>query len=523
MNNIFLENEKKTSRLILYINWVACCIGYALVLLSKILGLARITYISLFLVFITSMLMLVIAEVLYYFLVKKANSKTTLKYFIIFITCVALSLILYAEGNPYIIGVFFYGLIAAALYYDVSLFLFSCGMTLLLIFVLVSNNHLDMYYRVNSITFLLDLFRSSIISVVLLGEFLRKSKKIISTIKKQEEELGRLNLSLESMVSERTEQLVLINQELLAHQQELSELNLTLESKVEERTEQLLKTNEELNSQQKKLTSLNNVLTQSNQEIEKAYKELASTETKLIQHEKMASLGMLVAGVVHEINTPLGAINCSIDSSKTLLSYIKSNNLKADDEKLTDIIMKIDKSNNISEIACKRISEIVKKLKEFSRLDEGEIKYVDINSTIDNVTEILSSRFNDRIEIIKNYVTLPEIECYPNQISELLFNVLLNAMDAIKQTGVVWINTEYGYDKIYIRIKDNGIGIKEDQLKKIFDPGFTTKGVGVGTGLGLAIAYNIVESHKGKISVNSEQGKGTEFLIELPLNLEHNK
>ena len=152
-------------------------------------------------------------------------------------------------------------------------------------------------------------------------------------------------------------------------------------------------------------------------------------------------------------------------------------------------------------------------MKKFVRLDESELQEADINKELDLTLDLIRHETKNRIEIIKNYGQLPLIKCYPNMLNQVFTNILVNACQAIENTGTITITTQYEAETLTVSIKDTGKGIPEDELQKIFTAGFTTKGVGVGTGLGLAICAKIIEKHEGKIIVNSEVGKGSEFII----------
>ena len=169
--------------------------------------------------------------------------------------------------------------------------------------------------------------------------------------------------------------------------------------------------------------------------------------------------------------------------------------------------------NNIDKEAILRISNIVSSLKKFVRLDEAELQEADINKELDLTLELIRHETKNRINIIKNYGEIPMIKCFPNMLNQVFMNILINACQAINNTGTITITTEYINKKLTVKIKDNGCGIPQNQLDKIFTVGFTTKSSGVGTGLGLAICSKIIEKHNGEIIVNSEVGKGSEFII----------
>lgn len=238
-------------------------------------------------------------------------------------------------------------------------------------------------------------------------------------------------------------------------------------------------------------------------ELKNTLKELKETQIQLINSEKMASLGQLVAGVAHEINTPVASIKSNNAIISKFIPQIKD----------TEIAEMMQEINEIDHEAIQRISNIVTSLKKFVRLDEADLQEADINKEIDLTLDLIRHETKNRIEIIKNYGKLPMIKCYPNMLNQVFTNILVNACQAIEDNGTIEITTEYKDKKLTVKIKDNGKGIPENQLNKIFTAGFTTKGVGVGTGLGLAICSKIIEKHNGEILVNSELGHGSEFII----------
>lgn len=238
-------------------------------------------------------------------------------------------------------------------------------------------------------------------------------------------------------------------------------------------------------------------------ELKNTLKELKETQIQLINSEKMASLGQLVAGVAHEINTPVASIKSNNGIVAKLLTSIEDTELK---EMLTDI-------NEIDKEAVSRISSIVTSLKKFVRLDEAELQEADINKELDLTLELIRHETKNRIEVIKNYGEIPVIKCFPNMLNQVFTNILINACQAIEGSGKITITTEYNDKKLIVKIKDTGRGIPRNQVNKIFTAGFTTKSSGVGTGLGLAICSKIIEKHNGEIIVNSEVGKGSEFII----------
>jgi len=239
--------------------------------------------------------------------------------------------------------------------------------------------------------------------------------------------------------------------------------------------------------------------------------------SQLIQSEKMAALGLLVAGVAHEINTPMGAIHSNNDIMTRAVGKVRKLLEPAPDNevrRLLDILGEVCRNN---EIATERIMKIVGSLKNFARLDEAERKKVDIHDGIESTLSLLRHQLRNRIRIVKSFGDIPEIECYPNELNQVFMNILVNAAQAIKHRGEITVKTWREGDRVKIAISDTGVGIPPENLSKVFDPGFTTKGVGLGTGLGLSICYKIIQDHRGTIAAESSK-QGTTFTISIPLN-----
>lgn len=259
--------------------------------------------------------------------------------------------------------------------------------------------------------------------------------------------------------------------------------------------------------------------------LEKAHRELQDTQSYLVQSEKMASLGQLVAGIAHEINTPVGAISSMHNTTKRAVEKLKKqiyNSCNNDEQK-----MEFEKAFNIIEDTYKviddgtgRVVNIVRRLKSFARLDEATLKSVDIHEGIEDTLTLIHHEIKHGIKVNRKYAKIPPIACFPGQLNQVFLNMLINAKQAIKGQGEITIETSMSGNKIYIKISDTGAGIDKNNLSRIFDPGFTTKGVGIGTGLGLSICYQIVRDHMGEIKVNSEPAKGTTFTIVIPANLD---
>lgn len=255
----------------------------------------------------------------------------------------------------------------------------------------------------------------------------------------------------------------------------------------------------------------------------RAQEELKDMQAHLVQTEKMASLGMLVAGVAHEINTPVGAITSMYDTLvRTVVKLRSTLNTRCsmkpkDQQKVNKLYKIIEDANQVITSGTERVTNIVRRLKSFARLDEAEFVKVDIHEGIEDTLTIVYHELKHKAVVERHFGNIPLISCNPSQLNQVYLNILVNAVQAIKDKGIITIITFQKKDHVYVQIKDTGIGIPKEALKKIFDPGYTTKGVGVGTGLGLSICYKIIKDHHGEILVDSEIGKGSTFTIVLPL------
>ncbi|MEM7557193.1 MAG: ATP-binding protein, partial [Cyanobacteria bacterium P01_A01_bin.84] len=289
------------------------------------------------------------------------------------------------------------------------------------------------------------------------------------------------------------------------------------------------------------------------QELENTITELQSTQLRLIQSEKMSSLGQMIAGIAHEINNPVSFVHGNLfpacDYASDLLDIIElyQKNYPSPSKEVQELIeaveldfLKIDfiRLLDSMKIGTERIREIVVSLRNFSRLDEAEFKEADIHEGINNTLMILHSRLKGKstypeIEVIKEYGHLPLVECYAGQLNQVFMNILTNAIDALDEYNArrtiedvktdpskIKISTKLDGDEwVEIRIANNGSGIPEEVQSKLFDPFFTTKEIGKGTGIGLSISYQIVvDKHQGKLSCQSVLEEGTEFIIHIPVH-----
>lgn len=322
----------------------------------------------------------------------------------------------------------------------------------------------------------------------------------INILKKEKEssQLEALNISLE-------------NQKLIEEQ------NTILEQKVHERTLELEETNEELNVTLTRLTD---------------------AQIQLVDAEKMASLGQLTAGIAHEINNPINFVLANIKPLRMDIEevielvdkyqLIQPSETSANQHKEIEAYIKqIDLSYIKSEIVgmlngiqdgAKRTAEIVSGLKNFSRLDEYDVKEANINDGIESTLILLRSSISEDITIHKQLAMLPMVECYPGKLNQVFMNIFTNAIYALNKKNspgkkLLNVSTIDKGDKVFVVIEDNGIGMNKEVKDKIFEPFFTTKDVGQGTGLGMSIVFKIIESHQAKIEIESEMDLGTKITL----------
>lgn len=282
-------------------------------------------------------------------------------------------------------------------------------------------------------------------------------------------------------------------------------------------------------------------LENSNAALRQAYLDLQKAQEQLVQTEKMASLGQLVAGIAHEIKNPLNFIYGNTDflreytirtqelveKLEALPSISQDDRRKIAEEKKAiqyDFIRE-DLRALIEDLTegTERINAIVSDLRVFSRMDAAVTTEIDVHSLIDRSLNLLRNQYKDRVKVHKDYGSVPAIRGYAGKLNQVFMNLLSNAFYAIAENGDVWIRTRAFDEAIEIEIEDSGVGIPKENLKRIFEPFFTTKPVGQGTGLGLSISYGVIEQHNGTIRVLSVPGKGTVFSVRLPIDPEKDK
>ncbi|NWG13595.1 MAG: HAMP domain-containing protein [Acidobacteria bacterium] len=301
---------------------------------------------------------------------------------------------------------------------------------------------------------------------------------------------------------------------LSAREEQLQELNKNLEEMVRQRTLEL---------------------EQSNAALRQAYLELQNAQEQLVQTEKMASLGQLVAGIAHEIKNPLNFIygntgfladyaarlRSLIEAYESLPSLSVEDRSKMDQlkEKMRYSFIKEDLHTLIDNFTegARRINAIVSDLRSFSRMDSDQLSEIDLHAALEMTLNLLTNQYKNRIEIHREFGAIPKIQGYAGKLNQVLMNLLLNAFQAIEGQGDVWIRTRSLNGAVEVEIEDSGTGIPKEHIKRIFEPFFTTKPIGQGTGLGLSISYGIIEQHGGKIHVSSAPNKGIIFTIRLPV------
>jgi two-component system, NtrC family, sensor kinase len=294
-----------------------------------------------------------------------------------------------------------------------------------------------------------------------------------------------------------------------------------LEARVSERTAELVTANATLEDEKARQQEL----------IDK----LGAAQSQLLQAEKMASVGVLAAGVAHEINNPIAFVNTNMGTLqvyargllKLLDAYEELEGTLPPDarERLEQLKHEVDAQYLREDIGdllseslegLERVKNIVQDLKDFSHVSESDRQWASLERGLDSTLNLVANDIKYKAEVVKEYAGIPQIECLPSQLNQVFMNLLMNAGHAIAEKGRITIRTGYDDAQVWVEVQDTGHGIKPENLGRIFEPFFTTKPVGKGTGLGLSLSYGIVNKHGGTIVVTSEVGQGTAFRVTLP-------
>jgi signal transduction histidine kinase len=270
-----------------------------------------------------------------------------------------------------------------------------------------------------------------------------------------------------------------------------------------------------------RLRRLEREIQERSEELEQTVKRLGETQSQLVHSEKMAAMGLLVAGVAHEVNNPVSFAKGSLSNLRRYLLQVRQALEKQPETRevliqFNNLVQDIEQSLSIVKAGLDRTEGIVTDLKAFARKDEQNFKRVDIHDGLEATIKLIRHELGDRITLHREYGFRGEVEIIPGQINQVFMNLLQNAIHAIPDKGEIRLRSWEEGDRIHVAVRDSGAGIKKEHLGRIFEPFFTTKEVGRGTGLGLSVSYRIIENHGGKITVSSEEGHGAEFVITLP-------
>jgi signal transduction histidine kinase len=284
----------------------------------------------------------------------------------------------------------------------------------------------------------------------------------------------------------------------------------------------------EASKREAEIFKLRNVeLKEKNEQLQKTLNQLNITQAQLLQAGKMAALGNLVAGILHEMNTPVGTIKSALDVGNKAITRL-TNTIRTNDQlknlpsfeesqKLLDVVATSSLNSNE---AIDRILKIVNSLKNFAQMDSANFKKGDLHEGIESVLTLLEHELGERIRVEKNYGKVPQMYLYQSELNQVFMNILLNSINAIENEGVITIKTHQINEEAIVEFSDNGKGIPKDKIDQLFEPGFNADNTRVKMRSGLFASYNIIRKHRGEIRVDSEVGKGSSFVISLPMNLE---
>lgn len=281
---------------------------------------------------------------------------------------------------------------------------------------------------------------------------------------------------------------------------------------------------ESLEEAHARLRSEHRELRERHQQLQEEFARVRFQQADLVNSARLATLGSLVAGIAHELHTPLGALSSSHDLLRRSLDRLQAilADEQVDETELDDvrrIVRALDGVMESTELAVDRMVGLVGSLRSFGRPDAAEMDRVDLHDALDDTLQLLEHETKDRIQVQREYGKLPRVECFPSQLNQLFMNLLLNACHAIDGEGTITVKTQATDGQVEVAIRDTGCGIDEEDQERIFEPGFTTKGSRTGMGLGLLICRQVTERHGGEIQVDSSPGEGSTFTVTLPLEL----
>lgn len=278
---------------------------------------------------------------------------------------------------------------------------------------------------------------------------------------------------------------------------------------------------------QRRLDQIRSELEAKQAEVCQLQRTLEERQRELLYFQKMAALGSLIAGILHEIKTPIGAINSMQDTLGRAVTKLKRTLGDACPEEVMagkgvqTPLRLIDEASKVIASGSSRTLDIVRRVQRFARMDATTLREADLHAELDDTLLLIHHHIKNRIAIVKHYGEIPRVTCNVGQVNQVMLNLLVNASQAIEDRGTITITTEHLADRALVRVEvaDTGAGIAPEHLERLFEPGFTTKKVGAGTGLGLSICAKIVNDHRGTIDVRSALGRGTTVSLTLSTRL----
>ncbi|MBB6251028.1 response regulator [Nitrospirillum iridis] len=297
----------------------------------------------------------------------------------------------------------------------------------------------------------------------------------------------------------------------------LHEENLRISGEFRDKELELERTRDERRIAQER-AAMTEALERSHAELEAAYRELQDTQSQLVQAAKMASLGALVAGIAHELNNPLAFVGNHLGTIARCLDNVAPEMEGHLSDKGARDLDKMRQRLDAVRLGVDRVEDLVVKLRTFSRLDEAEVKEVEVEESLESVLTLLQHKLSSRITVERKFNGPKRVTCQPGPLNQVLMNVVGNAIDAIDGAGTITLETARNGSMFHLSVRDTGHGIPAAIRDRICEPFFTTKPVGAGTGLGLSISYSIIQRHRGRLTFHSEEGQGTEVVIEIPMD-----